>query len=127
MTTPAPVTGGSGILCYHGLYPNITAQQCFRHETMCGYLLSDDGGEHGSCYDPVSNHGQYSTPGQCYDGVDIEEEEGHSHHGRFCVCDGERQDLCNGDFFKNDPNNSAFHLTTSFTLSIVLCILSKLF
>jgi len=89
--------------------------------------MMDDGSEHGSCYDPVSNQGQYSTPGQCYDDVDVEETGGHTHHGRFCVCDGERQDLCNGDFFKHDPNNSADNLHCKMIVMLLLAVFSFFF
>jgi len=105
VTTPVPVTPGSGILCYEGEWPDIESTECFHHQSMCGYLLTDGGKERGTCYDPQSNNGQFYTPG-CFSDVDVQNGD-HKDHGRFCICDGDEEDLCNGDFFKHDPNNAS--------------------
>ena len=72
---------------------------------MCGYLITDGGKEIGTCYDPQSNNGQFYTPG-CFSDVDVQNGD-HKDHGRFCICDGDEEDLCNGDFFKHDPNHAS--------------------
>ena len=86
---------------------------------MCGYLLTDEGYEHGSCFDPDSNNHQFYTVG-CFSDVDVTDNDGHKHHGRFCICDGEQEDLCNGDYFKHDPNgapsNTPYFLLIAFII-----------
>ena len=39
MSTPVPVTDGSGILCWVGEGDDLEASQCFHNQNMCGYLL----------------------------------------------------------------------------------------
>ena len=80
----------------------------------CGYLLTDKGHEHGSCFDPSSNSGEFYTDG-CFNDVD-------SYHGRFCVCNPQGDDLCNEDFFKNGPNGSAVQFTINLSVVFVLVI-----
>ena len=38
--------------------------------------------------------------------VDVEEGD-HKIHGHFCICEGEGEDLCNGEFFKENPNSGS--------------------
>jgi len=112
VTTDHPVTDGSGIICYGGKYPNISVDNCARNETTCSYLLTSDGEEYGSCYDPTKNDGKYYTDA-CFENVDIDDAHGHLKHGKFCVCDGEKDDLCNEDYFKHRPDNGVTCLTQS--------------
>ena len=39
VSTPVPVTDGSGILCWVGEGDDLEASQCFHNQNMCGYLL----------------------------------------------------------------------------------------
>lgn len=31
----------------------------------------------------------------------------HKIHGHFCICEGQEEDLCNGQWFKEDPNSGS--------------------
>ena len=114
------MTDGGDWLCYVGEVPDVLASKCQKHQWKCGYLLTDKGHEHGSCFDPSSNSGEFYTDG-CYNDVDVEMDED-SHHGRFCVCDPQGDDLCNEDFFKNGPNGSAVQFTINLSVVFVLVI-----
>jgi len=103
VTTDHPVTDGSGLLCYSGEFPTYQTAECLKNQTMCSYLLSDDGTEYVDCYDISKNSNSYYTQG-CFENVDVDSH-GHSVHGKFCIC--ENDDLCNGDYFKNKPENGA--------------------
>ena len=61
------------------------------------------------CFNPYSNNGTYYAEA-CYNDVDIEFD-GHMRHGKLCVCDGVSNDLCNGEFFKNQDNGASEFLT----------------
>ena len=113
VTTPVPVTEGSGLLCYVGKVPHYDSTECKAHQTMCSYLLNQDGEEILDCYDPTNNNGEFYAAG-CYDNVSVEDEMGHTEKGKFCICDGDRKDLCNEDYMKQDPDSGAstLRLTT---------------
>ena len=117
VTTPNPVTDGSGILCYQGEAPQIESTPCRAHQTMCSYLLTTDGKEILDCFDPTSNHGDFYATG-CYDHASVEDEMGNKQSGRFCVCDGDRDDLCNENYMKNDPDSGAASLISALSLAM---------
>merc|ERR1711936_345126 len=124
VSTEVPVTDGSGILCYVGEYPDYEARQCRRNETTCSYLQTSDR-EYVDCYDPSKNNGKYQSD-SCAENVDIDDAHGHLAHGRFCVCDGKKDDLCNGDYLKNKPENAAAAIQISL-LVIHLFVLFHIF
>ena len=68
MTTPVPVTDGSGVLCYTGSPQagDLESSFCHHGQSMCSYLLTQDGTERGGCFDPTSNNGNFPAAG-CYD------------------------------------------------------------
>merc|ERR1712179_541377 len=87
-------------------------------QTTRSYLLTSDGEEYGNCYDPTKNDGKYYTDA-CFENVDIDDAHGHLKHGKFCVCDGEKDDLCNEDYFKHRPDNGVTSLTHSLLCSLL--------
>jgi len=98
VTTDHPVTDGSGILCYVGEYPNYEATPCARNQTTCSYFLTKDGNEFVDCYDPSENDGKYYTDA-CFENIAMDDGHGDEVQGKFCVCDGLKDDLCNEDYF----------------------------
>ena len=86
-------------------------------------MLTSEGKEYVDCYDPSKNDGKYYT-NACFENVDIDDGHGHAVHGKFCVCDGEKDDLCNEDYFKNRPDNGARTTTLNlFMMSIFSVVL----
>ena len=93
---------------------------------MCSYLLNDQDEEILDCFDPTSNHGNFYATG-CYDNADVEDEMGHKQKGKFCVCDGERKNLCNEDYMKHSPDNgAATYLVSTLGVAISVFIFSSL-
>ena len=125
VTTPNPVTDGSGILCYTGEVPHYNSTQCRAHQTMCSYLLTTDGKEILDCFDPTSNKGEFYATG-CYENASVEDQMGNTHSGKFCVCDGDRDDLCNEDYMQKSPDNGAISLVSALSLAIPLMLFCTL-
>ena len=120
VTTDVPVTGGSTFMCYVGTAEDYSPQYCLRKETMCAYLLNDDGTEQVNdndkdryrldklqvgCYDPQKNNGTFANEA-CWEHSSVEFGDSLK-HGKFCLCNGRQDELCNGDYWKNGPNGGA--------------------
>ena len=73
---------------------------------MCSYFLNSKGEEFVDCFDPTTNDGQFYATG-CYKDVSVEDEMGHKQKGKFCICNGDRHDLCNEDYMKKSPDSGA--------------------
>ena len=73
------------------------------------------------CYDPHKHNSTFNAEA-CYSDTDLEWD-GQLQHGKFCVCDGVKNDLCNEDFFKE--NGSA--MIHTFSLSVLIFALLALY
>ena len=66
------------------------------------------------CYDPYKHNSTFNAEA-CYADTDLEWG-GQLQHGKFCVCDGVENDLCNEDFLSG--NSSAIIHTLSLLVLI---------
>ena len=68
------------------------------------------------CYDPYKHNSTFNAEA-CYPDIDLEWQ-GQFQHGKFCVCDGVKNDLCNEDFISG--NSSVIHTLSSIVLIFAL-------
>jgi len=117
VTTDVPVTDGSGVLCYKGTTDNYEATYCKKNETMCAFFGVSDGRELLDCYDPYKHNSTFNAEA-CYSDTDLEWDN-QLEHGKFCVCDGVKNDLCNEDFFRGG-SSAISHTISLLTLIFAL-------
>ena len=69
------------------------------------------------CYDPYKHNSTFNAEA-CYSDTDLEWDN-QLEHGKFCVCDGVKNDLCNEDFFRGG-SSAVSHTISLLTLIFVL-------